>query len=102
MKKKVTVNNTYCDICDIVLEHSGFCVSDLKAYPHHWIQIGDVDLCFKCAGKIFDNFYVKDISYKSLKDNIDVFKTKYNITSTDNMLFTNLDNAINNLTYEGK
>jgi hypothetical protein len=102
MKREITTNNTHCDCCNIILEHPGFCVSDLNAYPHHWVQKGDVDLCFKCAGKIFDKFYVKEVSEEALKSYAKSFKYSngHSTYVTANELNNELDKAISNLETE--
>ena len=67
MIKKKEIVDTYCDSCEKVLIKRKVYKND-GSYQNDYVTTGKIDLCFSCAGKIFDREFRRDIKEEDLKD----------------------------------
>jgi len=67
MKKEII--KTVCDCCDSVLTKRTAYLND-GSYQQDYVSFKDIDLCFQCAGMIFERDIVKSLKEESLKDSI--------------------------------
>ena len=67
MIEKREITKTYCDSCDKVLIRRKVYTNN-GAYQNDYVTVGKIDLCFTCAGKIFDREFKRDIKEEDLKD----------------------------------
>ncbi len=74
MKTTIKKEIVKCDICEDVLTKRS-CVLNDRSYQEDYLTCGDIDLCFKCAGKIVQ--FSPVFSYDKWKDNIESFKNTF-------------------------
>ena len=53
MRKEIKTIGVVCDICETPLIKRPAYKSD-GSYQASYVEIGDVDICFGCTGKLFD------------------------------------------------
>lgn len=67
MKKEIKTYEIQCDCCETTLDKKG-AYSNNSLNQSNFVSIGKIDLCFICAGKIFDMNLTEKISEETLKE----------------------------------
>jgi len=66
MTKETTTTDTLCDSCSCKLVRRSIYTNN-GAYQNDFVTLGKIDLCFLCAGQIFDINIVKSLEEDVLK-----------------------------------
>jgi len=70
MKKEIVKYEVVCDCCEKELYDSGARTNGGK-FEEPYLKHGNIDLCYKCAGKIFYRDIVQKIPEEKLKEFIE-------------------------------
>lgn len=76
-KEEVIKEHICCDVCQTKLYRREVYRND-GSYQNDYISVGNIDLCFNCAGKVFDIVFVRNINETELKEAVDKTLSRLN------------------------
>ena len=81
MKKEIKTYKVVCDMCDVELHNDSIRRND-GTYQETYCSKDDIDLCFNCAGKLFDINIKNKLNQDKIKEFINDYKEKQYSTIT--------------------
>ena len=75
MIKEVKQSQVVCDCCGVILVKRDAFRND-GSYQNSYVEKNEVDICFNCAGKIFDLCIIKNVSQEQVNEFVKKLKEK--------------------------